>query len=714
MNTFTLDNIEYNYYNVNEIFENSEVLPKRTQYTKTEYMNIGCGFDIETSKISDDFSTMYVWQFSLDKITIIGREWFEFVKLLDILQDYYRLHEHRKILCFIHNLSYEWQFIRKHLEYAIDEKRGTPKIFATEHRKVIYFETIQHIEFRDSLILTQRPLAKLTDGYNLTTKKLVDKMDYSRIVSRETLLDNETIAYCINDVQILSEFFNQYVTQEFFRKRIKLPLTMTGIVRNEIKRHFNEQPKKYKDKHKKLIADAFPKEKEYKDLFKWVFRGGFTHSNASTTDIIIDNVTGSQDFKSSYPAVLLHEKFPTRFCKKPSTYFDKIKNNREFMENFAFYGLFKFTNIRQQNTHSIESISKLIKYDEKSLIVDNGRLVQCDYIIVALTEVDYLNYCDFYSWDSVECINSLRVADKKPLPTFIKDIILKYYAIKETQPKDSLEYKIAKSNLNSIYGCMVQNIFNARLLYDTDENEFIIEDMNIEYDKLVKRQILLPFYGIWCTAYARRNLLHYGFKKFANANSDLQAHYADTDSIKYTNIIGNQYIFDNFNDRIERMNKTMYVGEYDRKLFINIGKFDFEDKWWKSKFLGAKRYIYTTADFNKKTKKYELQNHVVVAGCRKGSLQDYCENNNLDIYETFTNNLKLSEKESKKTTTKYNDEPTCVTFRDYLGNETTQEELSNVSICDIPFTMNMTKDYLSLLIALKEKNRLTLSERKWT
>ena len=715
MESFELYGQKFNYIMVQDVLSNPYVLPDVDIYTRTNYMNIGCGFDIETSRIQDDFSTMYVWQMSLDNITIIGREWYEFNDLLDLLHDYYNLSEKRKILCFVHNLSYEWAFIRKHLSFALDKKHdNNPTIFAMEERKIVYFETSQHIEFRDSLILTNRPLSKLSDAYNLDTKKLVDTVDYKRIVSRESILDNVTIAYCINDVQILSEFFHKYVCQEFFKKRIKLPLTSTGIVRDELKRHFKKQPSDIRKRHKNMINRSYPSEDEYKFIFRWLFRGGYTHSNASITDYFITERIGSQDFKSSYPAVLLHENFPNRFCTKPSTFFSKIKDDREYMKNHAFYGIFKIKGIRQKNTHSIESISKLINYDSKSLVVDNGRLVQCDIITVALTELDYIIYTDFYLWESIECVSNLKVADKKELPYWIKDIILEYYYIKETMPKDSLEYKIAKAKLNAIYGMCVTNIFNNKFVYDTESTDFYVSELDFDYEYKIKNEILLPYWGIWCTAYARFNLLHYGFKNFEKTDSDIQACYGDTDSIKYTNIIGNQYIFDNYNTRIDRMNKTMYVGEYDRSIFKNIGKFDFDGKWYKSKFLGAKRYVYTTAEYNKKSGKYELYTDVKIAGCVKGSLQEYCKKNNLDIYEEFDNNLLLSPEDSKKKTTRYTDDAMCVTFTDYQGNVVTQEELSNVTIYEIPFTMSMDKNYLMLLLKLKEKNKLTLSERVWT
>lgn len=709
MNKFILDFKTYEYYNVEEILQNPQLLPQADVYVGTKYINIGCGFDIETSKITDNFTTMYMWQMSLEKITIIGREWWQFLELLDVMQKYYDLTEKRKLLCFIHNASYEWQFIHKHLTFAIDKKHDNqPRVFAVEERKIVYFEIIQHIEFRDSYILTQRPLEKLPSAYNLETKKLVGNVDYTQIVSRETLLDNKTLAYAINDVQILSEFFRKYVCTQFFRKNKKLPLTATGIVRADIKESFRKCGKDEKQAHKNLLQRGYPKEKEYQDLFRWVFRGGFVHSNITTTDIIIENENiGSQDFKSSYPAVLLHEKFPTCFCRKKPEYFDKIKNDRKWLTHNAFYGVFEFKNICAKTPHTVESISKLVNYDSKSIIVDNGRLVKCDgRIVVALTEVDWLIYQDFYTWDSVKCLKDLRVSTKKPLPNWLKDVILKYYSIKETMPKDSLDYKLAKANLNSIYGCCVTSIFNGKLVYTN--NRLTPMEQDKTFDELKRNEILLPFYGIWCTAYARYNLLHYGFKKFSYANSDYQAFYGDTDSIKYKNIIGNQYIFDDFNNRIHRMNATMYVGKYDRKLFMNLGKFDFEGKWWKCKFLGAKRYIYNVAENGK------IETHVTIAGCRKGSLQEYCKNNNIDIYTAFSDGLQLSEKDSHKMTTKYNDDIMQMEFTDIKGNKVIQEELSNVSLVDIPFTMSMSSVYVGLILQLKEKNNLSVSERTWT
>lgn len=679
----------------------------------SKYLNIGCAFDIETTKIDEHHSTMYMWQFAIgEHLTIIGREWFEFLDLLDVLQRFFNLSDDRKLLVFIHNASYEWQFLRKHIQLKYDNKHKKLKVFAMEERKVVYFETIQNIEFRDSLILTQRPLSKLSSGYNLPLKKLTGEIDYNQKYFSNTKLDSAHIAYGINDTQVLVQFFEKYAKREFLSKQLKLPLTSTGIVRDELKRNFKALSKETRMKWKNELSKCYPNEQEYKIIFQFLFRGGYVHGNGARTDEeLINLLIGSQDFKSSYPAVLLHYKMPYYFCKKPKEFFDKIKYDRKYINEHAFYGTFVFTNIRAKYQHSIESVSKLIQYDSDSLVQDNGRLLKCDKIKVILSEYDWLLYQDFYLFDSVECVSQLRVSYKKELPTWFKDMILKYFYLKETLEKDSLEYKLAKSKLNSLYGMCVTSLLNTTFDYVDDEMQLVPTEQTFE--KLKRKEILLPYWGIWTTAIARYNLLHFGFYQFCKTNSFNQALYGDTDSIKYTNMIGNQYIFDNFNKRIERMNKTMYVGDYERSIFKNLGKFDFENKYYKMKFLGAKRYIYSCAEFNKESQKYELSDNVTIAGCRKGSLQKYCNEKNLDIYKTFSNGMILDKEHSDKKTSFYNDEPFQMKVVDEFGQEQYVEELSSITLNDIPFSMNMSEDFLKTIALLKQKNKRRIGDRIW-
>ena len=67
-------------------------------------------------------------------------------------------------------------------------------IFAKNEGKVVYAITEDFIEFRDSLILTQRPLRTFKEAYKLDIGKLSgEDFDYSILRSYKTVLTNDKL-----------------------------------------------------------------------------------------------------------------------------------------------------------------------------------------------------------------------------------------------------------------------------------------------------------------------------------------------------------------------------------------------------------------------------------------------------------------------------------------------------------------------------------------
>ena len=62
---------------------------KRKKGSK-DYLNIVTAFDIETTRLSDiEQSVMYIWQYQFgNDLTIIGRNWSEWFKLLEGIAEY--------------------------------------------------------------------------------------------------------------------------------------------------------------------------------------------------------------------------------------------------------------------------------------------------------------------------------------------------------------------------------------------------------------------------------------------------------------------------------------------------------------------------------------------------------------------------------------------------------------------------------------------------
>ena len=736
---FTYDGEEYNYTPYEDL-EDSE-LPLNYQTKKKEkehYLDYGCGFDIETTLVdavnvieaSEDknFSFMYMWQFAIDDLTIIGRTWEEFNELLARLSQRLHLTEKRKLLVFIHNEKFEFSFMKNRITWATKQVKNynpdlgrwvkvdtRPDIFSLDDRTVIKAVTANYIEFRDSYILTQRSLSKLAKDFNLGIRKLDDKgFDYSKKRHNKTPLTNLELAYGINDVQILAKFYHAYVKPEFISKKHKLPLTATGIVREDLKRAFNNLTKEEKAKYHNLISNCFMDSKEeYDFIIHKLYRGGYTHANIEAVNELFDYLDdlSSWDFKSSYPAVLLHFKYPYKFYKTTTLKFKKIMqgNYKRYFEDNAIWGVFTIKNVYNKTSLSLDSENKLIAYSNDA-IFDNGRLLSASWVKVALTEQDILNYLDFYTVDDLdnwEC-EHLEESKKDYLPKFFIDMILKYFYEKEEAGKrkkeDPAYYAIRKAMLNSLYGMLVTAVCQADTRFYEDLGIIGAGNATKGYNEAVKSSILLPQWGIWCTAYARRNLVKTAMKlKEDNI-------YNDTDSIKAKNTTGNLYIFKDYNDRIRRKNKTMYVGNYDREVFKNLGCFDFEGRIVRLKTLGCKRYLHSEVEKNNDTKKYEIVTNATVSGLIKGSLQEFCSLNNLDIYDTFESDLDITNKVvfnlkkdvSKKKTAIYFDKPFKAELTDYLGNTIIVGEKSGCSIIDIPFKMSMGEDYINLILMMNE------------
>lgn len=699
--TFKFEGNIYNYIPFKQLRE--EDLPEAKRAYKSHYLNLDCAFDIETSSYqSMKVSWMYMWQFAINDITIIGRTWEEFRQLIKMIGDHYQNDRKDRILCWIHSASYEWSFMKNWIPGYMKGRYGYPEVFALSPREVIKLCTDNGIEFRDSSVLTNVSLKKLAADYKTGLKKLTEVMDYKEVLTPDTPLDNARIAYAINDVQILAKFNKYYIKPYYLKKGYDIPLTSTAIVRNEMKRRFKKLPAKYKNSYKKRVRTAFPSKLDYTFIMKWLYRGGYVHSSiADTFELFVNEDMWSLDFKSSYPAVMLHNKFPYRFVKRKASEWYKICNDKRYMEDNAFYVHLEFKNIRIKTTHAIESKHKLLHVENG--LYDNGRLVSADKIEVVLTELDWLTYNDFYNWDTVRCL-TYHVASKEELPIFLREMVLEYFELKEKTPKDTLDYVLIKAMLNSLYGMCVSGLFNDQLVL-TEEGLLEPTGMEKPYEVIVKNQILLPYFGIWISAYARRNLLS------IVAKLDADNAYSDTDSSKVFNYYGNKYIFDAYNDRIRRINKTMYVGDHDRSVYKDLGCFMVEDKYIKFRTNGCKRYIYTTSSYDKETGKYHLEDHVTIAGMRKGSLQNKAMNEKRDIYELFEDGLELDKLESDKLTSVYTDKEFTLDVIDKDGRESIIYEKSCVTLVDIGFKMKIDNLYLQYYEAYKQKEKLIVGER---
>lgn len=668
-------------------------LPIIKNNKKIEYYNIECGFDIETTsqKINGvKVAHMYIWQIGIgiNNPVFYGRTWGEFMDLIEQLTDYLELNEFRRLPIYIHNLGYEFQFMRKYFEWN--------DVFSASERKPIRALTIDGIEFRDSYILSGYSLANTAKNLTKhTVKKLVGDLDYSLIRHYKTPLTSAEIEYCINDIQIILAYINEQI--EICNGDIsQIPMTNTGRVRKFVrdqcyyrKSNGDKANKGHRIRYRKLMEDLTIDVTTY-TMLKRAFMGGFTHANSLYTGQVLEGVT-SIDFTSSYPSVMIAEKFPmSRFKPIEIT---SILELTTLSDKYALIFDAKFNNIKAKITQE-NYISESKCFNVINPTINNGRINKADSISTTLTEIDYKIMSACYEWESIE-VKNVRYANKGYLPKPIIESILKLYQNKtELKGVDGfeVEYLLSKGMLNSIYGMSVTDVVKEQATYNDEwetEKPDVVEEI-IKYNKSMNR-FLYYAWGIWVTAYARRNL----WSGILATGDDYV--YSDTDSLKILNYETHKPYIKSFDNNIINKMKNMcsFYGFDERLLSPKtidgeikmMGVWDYEGTYNRFKTLGAKRYLVQHGD------KLEL----TVAGLSKqNGLNHMLEINNNDplkVFEMFDDNLTIPSDKTGKMTHNYVDDEHGFMVTDYLGNTEYVHTLSGVHLESCEFTLKISSQY---------------------
>lgn len=666
-------------------------------------LNVPCAFDIETSSFYEGDEKrviMYIWQFAFNGYVIIGRTWGDFKKLLNALMLKFNIDEDNRLYIYVHNLSYEFQFMRKWLKWE--------NIFAVDKRQPIKALTTDGFEFRDSYILSGYSLAKTGEQlHTYKVAKLVGDLDYEKIRTPLTKLTKDEIHYCINDVLVVSAYIQEQI--EMYGSIVKVPLTNTGRVRDYCRKAcFNgfskdkTEQKKTKYEYRDLMKCLTLTPDEYQ-LMQRAFMGGFTHANAYRVNETLHDVA-SYDFTSSYPFVMVSEMFPMgKGTKRKIT---SLEQYEHLEKSFLMVFDMELTGVKQKiKADNPISVSKCWKLE--NAIENNGRVAYADRVVTSGTNIDLDIYRKFYDIEHCRITNCYSYI-KGYLPKNFILALLQLYNDK-TQLKGvagkEVEYLHSKGMLNSGYGMIVTDIVKDEQIYDSDRWDVEHADIETAIEKYNTNKSRFLFYpwGIFVTAYARRNL----FSAIATIGMDYC--YSDTDSVKILNHEKYEDYFKRYNDNVvTKIKRVCKFYNIDESLFSpktikgktkTIGLWDYEGVFTWFKTLGAKRYIYVQDD--------DL--HVTIAGVGKSKAREYLlkkYKNYENIFNHFKDGLVFPENYTGKLTHTYIDDIMEGEVLDIDGNVYQYRELSGVHLSKTPFNMSMTALFIKYLQGVKYEYRL--------
>ena len=582
---------------------------------KRHYIGITTAFDIETTLIdSVEQSVMYIWQWQFgEDYTVIGRTWDEFLDLQKRIKAV--LPEDRWLVVYVHNLSYEFQFLKGIYSFYPDD------VFAVASRKVVKADMWGCFEFRCSYKLTNMSLKQFTSKMMVKHQKLSgEEFDYGVKRYPWTELTDEELEYCINDVLGLVEAVNALMARDGDTLQT-IPLTSTGYVRRNAKRALKDG-----SVHHNFVYSILPDIETYRAL-REAFRGGNTHANRYYAGDVVENVH-SADRSSSYPAVMCNCEFPMsaftpilpkdlnpEYISRCITIRHKALLLRIGIKNLRlrdpFWGCPYLSKDKCRNIHKSVDTE------------DNGRILEAEYLETTITDIDLKIIMEEYKGEIIFLQG--WYASYKKLPQALINEVIKYYKDK-TELKgvagQEIYYDKAKALLNSLYGMMAQDPVKHNLIFkqvgDWEEDSSLTDEEIL--GKSNQKAFLAYQWGVWVTAHSR-DALERGIR-LVHETDGADFVYCDTDSVKYT---GNVDWSGYNNDRVSECRESGSMATDPKGITHYMGVFETEDlkdtgfayRYFKT--LGAKKYAYveregegvhcTIAGVNKKKGGKELDKH---------------------------------------------------------------------------------------------------------
>ena len=542
--------------------------------SKVRYKDIITAFDIESTRIQEiEQSVMYIWQWAFDTTVVYGRTWEEFETFCEYLCSC--MAENERLFVAVHNLSYEFQFLRGIYHFEPDD------VFCTAPRKILKCVLYDKIEMRCMYLHSNSSLKDLTHKYKVKHAKLSgDEYNYAVARYPWTELTPEELQYCINDVLGLVEVIKAEMEADG-DNIYSYPLTQTGYVRRDCKKAMRQVSHLW-------VKKQVPTWHVY-EMLRESFRGGNTHGNRFYAGIIVEDVY-QVDRSSSYPDVLVNRPFPVdRFYEighvTNKKYYELLRLGRAILARVYVRGL--------RLRYPWEGCPYLSRDKCRDIIegvYDNGRILEATELCFTCTDIDFRIIESMYTWDAIDFYD-VAYTRYGMLPEPFVDLINTYYKKKTTLKNVDgmeLEYFRNKEKLNSLYGMTAQDPVKDMLLFKDDD---FVQEGKDPHELLEEnnRRRQLPCYqvGVWTTSWSRYELQL--CIDLVQRTENAAFIYTDTDSIKYTGEVD----FSEYNaEKIKNSKAHGAVATDPKGITHYMGVFENEGKARKFCTLGAKKYAY--------------------------------------------------------------------------------------------------------------------------
>lgn len=677
---------------LDDIYVTIEKKTKKKTYQET-WINYPCSFDTETTTLDayegwnqtdEPVGFTYLYQFNLFGRVFFFRHYYEVIDFLDKVEDVFRTDIYHLVI-YVHNLSYEFQFIKDWIGIDADS------VFAVEKRKVIKFKDKRGIEYRDSYKLTNMSLEKLTEDYSSFYKKKKEIMNYSLYRDAFTELDMSTIMYSALDVLSLSDALQGFMKANNFHIWDTI-YTSTGIVRNDVREHMFSHS--WKATH--TMINRTKLNKELYLLMQDLKAGGNTHANREYIGQILSNL-GHGDFTSSYPyQMICNRTYPIGKWEAHDFMKDGEFDATEYdilRQGNVIIGRFTFVNLRLKKDIYVPipylSASRAIAGDYKftEYGYDNGRILSTTGTITLAFYDEEFIHCVLpqYDFDALY-VSDAYISKKGHIIYTLREKVFEYYQ-KKTELKGieskKYEYMKSKNCVNGIFGMCYTDPIRETILFNADTMQLEKDYTKIDIDEALEKyyksaKTFLPYQWGSYTAMLGRVALQSMIDLF----DPHDVVYVDTDSCFFLHPEKYHDTINNYNNKLLADYNIIKSGIPNYAVTKNgaikyLGIIDMEENADEFVTLGAKKYAQVIDG------KFEI----TIAGVPKSKGSEEMETiNNFHCGFVF--------RHCDKKRLRYNDERT---IRRVTTDKGSFDTFSNIAMLDTTYELDITDEFESLV-----------------
>lgn len=578
-------------------FKEQQKNHKITKYA-TKYICL----DTETSHTENTISWVYQWAAKLSGLYVYGRRPSEIIDFMRIVAEHYELGANKKIILYIHNASYDLQYLKMFLR----QYDPTAEFLAIDAHSIIQCDVIGY-KIICSYKLTNMSLDALSQNYAETYIKAVGEIDYNIVRYQDDELTAEDWFYMFSDVASQDDGIKGYLKMQGYKYAFRAPITSTGFVRANCRKAA---------KNAEYWRDEFIKTRlslEQYSLCRQCFMGGVCIASFKYSNVTIrgDNIR-HKDFTSSYPARQELDYMPVG---APSWYgdVDSVEELEDLCAEYCCVFILTLDDVHIKKGVTAPCIPSSKCIHKEDYLKLNGKIVEASTLTIIVTELDYKWIKRQYDYNEAIGVDKMLIFERGPMPEWLKSEVFEYFNYKCTlKGVNDLLYAKSKNMLNGVYGmtatAIIREVYKMNGDYELKRQEQDDDDKENALNKYYRSyNNFMPYqFALWTTAHARDALFTMiecvGYDNFL---------YCDTDSVFYIETPENALRMEEYRQKC--VDKAVRAGAYVGDKYL--GEPTDEPPLRAFRAIHAK--CYAMEEYNKKTGKFEL--NVVIAGIPKAS-----------------------------------------------------------------------------------------------